>query len=98
MAWIEARGDGCRIRIRVAPRAAQTAIQGRHGDALKIRLQAPPVDGKANRALLAFLAAALAVPARQVVLLAGESGRDKVVGVGGLAPAEAARRLGIPEG
>ena len=61
------------------PGAKRTEIAGSHGDALKIRLAAPPVDGRANEALLAFLAEAFGVPARQVTLLSGATGRRKRV-------------------
>ena len=59
---ITAIPGGIRIRIHVQPRASRTEIAGRHGDALKVRLAAPPVDGAANDALLDFIADRLGVP------------------------------------
>jgi uncharacterized protein (TIGR00251 family) len=60
-------------------------------DALRIKLQAPPVEGKANKALVRFLASALDVPARQVSIVTGETGRLKRVAVRGISMADAAR-------
>ena len=61
--------------------AARTEVAGTHGDALKIRLAAPPVDGKANAELLRFLADAFAVALRQVTLVRSETARRKTVRV-----------------
>lgn len=69
------------LTLHVQPGARRTEVAGVHGDALKLRLAAPPVDGKANAALRAFLADAFGVPQRQVTLLRGETSRDKVVRV-----------------
>jgi uncharacterized protein (TIGR00251 family) len=65
------------LDIHVQPRAAKDEVVGFHGGRLKIRISAPPVDGKANRHLIGFLAELFKVPKRDVVLLTGESGRDK---------------------
>jgi len=73
-----------RLSVRVQPRASQNAIVGIHGDALKIRLSAPPVDGAANAALIEFLAGVFAVGRRSVRILAGESSRSKVVEIDGI--------------
>ena len=67
------------LALHVQPGARRTAVAGRHGAALKIRLAAPPVEGRANAALRAFLADAFGVPLRNVVLVRGETARDKVV-------------------
>ena len=67
------------LRLHVQPGARQTAVAGLHGERLKIRLAAPPVDGKANAALLLFVAAAFGVPLRNVELVAGASSRQKTV-------------------
>ena len=67
------------LALHVQPGAARTEVAGTHGDALKIRLAAPPVDGKANAELLRFLADAFAVPLRQVTLVRGETARRKTV-------------------
>ena len=83
------------VNVRVIPRASKNQIQGVLGDALKIRLQAPPVDGKANDALVRFLADTLRLPARNISLLSGETGRNKRVLLIGLDEAEARARLNI---
>ena len=67
--------------VHVQPGAAHTEVTGLHGDALKIRLAAPPVDGKANEALLSFIAEKFAVPQRDVELLRGGQSRHKRVKV-----------------
>ena len=69
------------LTLHVQPGAARTEVSGTHGDALKVRLAAPPVDGKANAELLRFLAEAFGVPRRNVTLLRGELSRAKVVRV-----------------
>jgi len=90
---IEADGTGVRLRLRVQPRAARTEIAGAHGDVLRIRLTAPPVDGAANEALVRFLAGVLGVPRGAVRLVHGTTGRTKVVTVEGIGLAEARARL-----
>ena len=70
-----------RLSIHATPGARRTEAAGAHGQALRVRLAAPPVDGKANAALIAWAAAALGVPRSQVELLHGASGRQKVLGV-----------------
>lgn len=82
------------VHIRVIPRARRTEISGRRGDAILVRLAAPPVDGAANDALIAFLSERLGIPRRQIALARGATGRDKTMAIDGLAPAEIARRLG----
>jgi uncharacterized protein (TIGR00251 family) len=92
MSWFQITGDGMVLNIRVVPRASKTEVQGVLGDALKIRLQAPPVDGKANAALVKFLADTLDIAKSSIVLLSGETGRTKRVLIRGLDEA-AIRRL-----
>ncbi|HNR84892.1 DUF167 domain-containing protein [Ottowia sp.] len=70
-----------KLPIHATPGARRTEAAGAHGQALRVRLAAPPVDGKANAALIAWAAAALGVPRSQVELLHGASGRQKVLGV-----------------
>jgi len=72
------------IALHIVPRARATAVAGRHGDAVKIRIAAPPVDGAANAELLRFLAARLGVPATRLTIVAGASGRRKTVAVEGM--------------
>lgn len=88
-------GDGltATLLVHVVPRARSTGVAGRHGDALKIRLAAPPVDGAANDELVRFLAERLAVPRRAVTIAAGRTGRRKTVKVTGIETAAALRAL-----
>jgi uncharacterized protein (TIGR00251 family) len=72
------------LDVRVQPRASRTEFAGRFGDRLKIRLNAPPVDGRANMALLAFIADACGLPKARVSLDAGQTGRDKRVRLHGV--------------
>jgi uncharacterized protein (TIGR00251 family) len=70
-----------RFRVRVVPRAARTRFAGIHDGALRVRLAAPPVDGKANAALVRFLADALDVPRRALRIVRGETSRSKTLEV-----------------
>lgn len=73
-----------RFAVRIQPRASRSELIGLHGDALKIRISAPPVDGAANDALISFLADTFAVPRRAIRILAGESSRSKLVEIEGI--------------
>ena len=79
---------GAVLNLRIVPRAAKNAIAGEHGDALKIRLCAPPVDGAANAALVEFLAETFALPRNRVQLLSGQTSRTKRVLLAGLSAAQ----------
>lgn len=83
--WIVEDGETIILTVHAQPGARRAGVVGVHGDALKIRLAAPPVDGKANAALIAFLAEAFSVPARQVALLSGHAARRKRVAITGAA-------------
>jgi len=83
---------GCIFRVRVLPRSRRDEVVGRHGDALKIRLTAPPVRGKANRALQEFLADQLRISPSDVEILTGHTSRQKRVRVMGVS-ADAVRAL-----
>lgn len=82
-----------RLRLRVSPGAGRAAIVGRYGEGWKVRVTAPPEDGRANDAVLRLLAETLAVPRANVTLVSGHSGRDKIIELAGVAPALAERRL-----
>jgi hypothetical protein len=84
---------GAVLELLVQPRASRTRVVGEHDGRLKIQLAAPPVDGEANAALLAFLAGALRVKRGDLALLAGETGRRKRVRVSGVGAAAAAAAL-----
>ena len=79
MPWLTETPDGAVLNLRIVPRAAKNAIQGELGDALKIRLCAPPVDGAANAALIEFLAETFDLPRARVQLLSGATSRTKRV-------------------
>lgn len=78
---LRSAGAGCVLDLSVQPNAKRTAADGLHDGALRVRLAAPPVDGKANAALLAWLAGELGCPKRAVTLLRGEASRRKQVQV-----------------
>ncbi len=84
MDWLVADGDGVVLRLHVQPGAKKTEVAGQHGDALKIRLAAPPVDGKANACLVAYLADLLGVAKSAVSVVSGESARAKRVRIAGI--------------
>ena len=78
-AWRREEGIALILTLHVQPGAKRTAVDGTHGDALKVRLAAPPVDGRANEELIRFLAEQFGVPKRQVEILRGTTGRRKHV-------------------
>jgi uncharacterized protein (TIGR00251 family) len=93
---VSPRDAGVRFAVHVQPRAKKPGVDGTHGDALRVRVQAPPVDGAANDAVIAVLSAALGVPARAVHIAAGHTSRAKLVDVDGIDAAAATARLLAP--
>jgi uncharacterized protein (TIGR00251 family) len=85
--------SSCRLSLKVVPGAPRDEIAGELGDAIRVKLRAPPVDGRANHALLSFLADRLDVHASALRLVAGETARRKIVAIAGLDSTEARRRL-----
>src|SRR3954463_15764052 len=85
--------DAIVLRLHVQPGAGRTAVVGRHGDALKVRVAAAPEGGRANEACLSLIGETLGVKADQLELTPGASSRSKRVRVTGLAPTDVARRL-----
>jgi uncharacterized protein (TIGR00251 family) len=85
--------DGLTFAIKVHPRANKNAITGEVGDALKLALTAPPVDGKANEACIKFFANLLKVPRPSITIAAGQSSRNKVIRVNGLTAQQFRDRL-----
>lgn len=81
------------LLLHIVPRAATTALAGRHGDAVKIRIAAPPIDDAANEELIRFLATRLGVPRRAIAITRGRSGRRKTVSISGIETATALRLL-----
>ncbi len=82
-AWFRRSGDVLTLTLHVQPGAKRTEVAGLHGEALKIRLAAPPVEGRANEALLKFIADFFGVPLRDVELKQGGQSRHKVVAIAG---------------
>lgn len=94
--WLKQAADGSLVlTLHIQPGAKQTGFAGPHGEAMKIRLAAPPVDGKANAALCAFLAAFCAVPKAAVELLSGDTSRAKRVRISAVSAATLARLLAL---
>jgi uncharacterized protein (TIGR00251 family) len=77
--WYRWDGATLELRIRAQPRARASAIVGPHGDSLRVRIAAPPVDGKANRALAALLAEEFGAPRGGIEIRRGQAARDKLV-------------------
>ena len=84
---------GCILSVRVHPGAKHNAITGTHADALKISLTTPPTDGRANIALIAFLAERLNIPRASIDILTGPTSRSKTLRLTGIPAAEAESRL-----
>ena len=84
---------GVTFQVKVHPRAKKNAITGQVGEALKLALTAPPVEGRANQACVEFLAQVLNVPRSSVTIAAGENSRNKLIRVHGLNAAEVEARL-----
>ncbi|MBU1426316.1 MAG: YggU family protein [Gammaproteobacteria bacterium] len=81
--WYRRNGEVLTLTLHVQPGAKRTEVAGLHGEALKIRLAAPPIEGRANEALLKFIANTFDVPLRQVELKQGGQSRHKVVAITG---------------
>jgi len=97
-AWLKQRPGGFALELHVQPGARRTAIVGEHGGRLKVAVNAPPLDGRANEGVLQLVSERLGVPRRAVTLEAGASGRDKRVGVrSGQRPEDAALLLLAPQ-
>ncbi len=93
--WLRDAGHGLRLRVLVGPNAKKTEVVGVQDGALKIRLQAPPIEGKANEALVRFLAEQLDLPRKSIVLTHGGTSRNKTLEIHGIA-LDAALRLLAP--
>lgn len=93
MTAIKNSPDGTTVAVRIHPRAKKNAITGEVGDALKLSLTAPPVDGKANDACVEFFAKLLKVPRSSVTIAAGLTSRNKLIRVAGLSAEEMRKRL-----
>ena len=81
--WYRRNGEVLTLTLHIQPGAKRSELAGLHGEALKIRLAAPPVEGRANEALLKFIAGLFDVPVGQVELKQGSQSRHKVVAISG---------------
>ncbi|MGA2990027.1 MAG: DUF167 domain-containing protein [Candidatus Korobacteraceae bacterium] len=95
MIAIRESATGCSFAVRVHPRAKRDAVAGTAGEALKVALSAPPVEGRANAACIDFLARLLGVSRSSVEIISGAGSRNKVVRVAGLSAGTVRQRLGI---
>lgn len=86
-------GDTTRVRLRVSPGSRKTELAGRYGDGWKVRVSAPPEDGRANEAVLALLAERVGLPRRALSIVSGRTSREKVVEMTGIDSKEAERKL-----
>lgn len=81
-AWLREEAGALVLTVHVQPGARRSEVAGVHGDAIKVRLAAPPIEGRANDELVRFLAQAFGVAQRQVAIVRGETSRGKVVRIG----------------
>ena len=92
---LRASGEAVLLAVKVTPRASRNAIGGLHGEAMKVKVTAPPVDSAANEALLTLLAEALDCPRQAVQLVRGTTSRHKQIAITGMKLEEIVRRLGL---
>lgn len=90
---VTTQGEFACIQVHLQPRASRSEVVGVVEQGLKVRLTAPPVDDRANRQLVDFLAESLDLPRRDVVLLHGQKSRSKTIGFKGIAPQDLVRRI-----
>jgi uncharacterized protein (TIGR00251 family) len=95
VAPIEQTAEGVRLRVKAVPRASRSEVAGIYGDAVRVRLAAPPVDGAANEELIRFLADALSLPRTAIRLVSGQTSRSKVITIVGVALEQVRVRLGL---
>jgi uncharacterized protein (TIGR00251 family) len=87
-AFLREAPDGCTLAVRVQPGARKSGVTGIHAGAVKISLTTPPVEGRANEALIAFVAELLHIPRARISLLSGTTSRTKALHITGKSPAE----------
>jgi uncharacterized protein len=95
MLAIHETSAGVTFAVKVHPRAKKNAITGEFGDALKVSLTAPPIDGRANEACVEFFAKLLKVPRSSVTIASGQASREKMIRVSGLSAEEVSKRIGM---
>ena len=92
--------QGAQFAVRVQPRSSRNAIAGvvslgNQGDAVKLAITAPPVDGKANQAVIEFFAELFRLPKSSIAIVSGETGRNKVIAVRGVSAEQVRKALGV---
>ena len=87
--------NGAQFALRVQPRASRNALGGTLGDAVKLALTAPPVDGKANHAVVEYLSDLFRVPKSSIVIVSGETGRNKLIAVRGMRAEQVLKALNL---
>lgn len=87
--------NGAQFALRVQPRASRNAIVGTMGDAVKLAITAPPVDGKANHAVVEYLSDLFRVPKSSIVIVSGETGRNKLIAVRGMRAEQVLKALNL---
>jgi uncharacterized protein (TIGR00251 family) len=92
---VVATKTGVQLRLQIQPKAARTELVGLHGDALRLRIAAPPVDGAANQAVIEFLADRIGVPRRSIRIVGGATSRRKRLEIDGITVAAARLALGM---
>ena len=97
MSWLIAGGTSVTLRLHILPGAKKSEVAGLHGEALKIRLAAPPLDGRANACLIAFVADRLGITRTRVRIVSGESSRAKRIRISGVDAAFVRGRLAVTE-
>ncbi|UOD50946.1 DUF167 domain-containing protein [Orrella daihaiensis] len=98
MPWLDSRHDHCILRLRIQPGAKRSCVLGVLSDQLKVAVHAPPVDGKANEALLKWLVDTLGLKRNQIELVSGQTSRDKRVRLENIKATQIRAALGIVDG
>ncbi len=93
MTWVAAGQAEVRIEVRVQPRSSRNRVAGVQAGRLRLQVTAPPVDGAANTAVLALLADWLSLPRRNIEIVRGDTGRDKLISISSDHPAELAAEI-----
>lgn len=96
--WLQVRGEDLRLEVIVSPRSARTRIMGVHDDRLKIQLAAPPAEGRANQALVRFLAEILEIPKAQIEIVGGATNKRKTVRLSKVSAQQVVLRLSPKRG
>ena len=94
---IQESDEGLRIEVKVQPRSSRNQISGEQEGALKVKLTAPPVEGEANQALVNFLARSLKLPRKNIILIRGETTRNKLIEIRGISKEQLLQTLGVQD-